>query len=405
MIAIASKRSFIRALFVAFIISSAPVYSATEDKLDKKIQQLLEGYLSENKKSELVTAISVSVSLPQEEKIKNYVAGTVSNKRNSPSINSNTLFQIGSITKSFTAAIILQLEAEGKLNITQTIGKWLPQYPKWKNISIKSLLNMTSGILSYTSDKQILKKIEDNIQKQWDNQEIVDAIYRLSPQTSGWNYSDTNYILLAMIIEKATGNTFKNEIKQRLLDKYLTSTFYEDGPYPPSIMDKMAKGYFYGKEMLPLLYGKDVTQTNLSIAGAAGAIVSTPEDIARWVSILFTGTVLPSQQLHELKELVSMNSALPIKKTNPQDPEGFGLGIAQVYEPTRGVSWFYEGTTLGYRAFYIFTPCNSIIISIAMNSSPLESKRGIPDKIYSLAQKIYNEILFEFPQYKCQSRH
>src|SRR5205085_1198502 len=193
-----------------------------------EVNHLLNQYIKDHKRDESVTGITASVSLPNE-KIQTYYAGKVSNHSNAKLINAENLFQIGSITKSFTSAIILQLEAEGKLNINQTIGLWLPQYSKWKNVTIKQLLNMTSGIPDYIEIPKIAK---ESIKKQWRDTEIVDIAYASSKKTSGFNYSNTNYLILGMIIEKATRHTFVDEINSRLIQPYnLDHTFYLVEPF------------------------------------------------------------------------------------------------------------------------------------------------------------------------------
>lgn len=397
---------FMLAILVFMCMSVVSTRCYSKDKLDKEIQQLLNKSLSTNAKNELVTAISVSVSLPSKEKIQNYVAGRVSNKEDAPPINVKSLFQIGSVTKSFASAIILQLETEGKLNINQTIGKWLPQYPKWKDVSIKRLLNMTSGILGYFTAPGLLKKMLGNLEKQWSDEEIVDYVYALSDTTKGWNYSDTNYLLIGMIVEKATGHTFAEEIEKRFLsNKKLSNTFYLDGPTPQRIMDRMPEGYFYRKDLFPTLYGKNTANWNMSVARAAGSMVATTEDVVQWVRMLYSGALFPSKQLKELEEIVSSTSGLPIKEVTPKDPAGFGLGVGQIYFPDGGgATWFYEGTTLGYRAYYLYTPCNDIAIAIVMNSSPLLVGKGTSDNISVLAKQVYDKILSDGPEYNCKTK-
>lgn len=391
--------------FSTFIsIFSSKCYA--NDRLDTDIQKILNEYLSSKEgKNELVTAASASVSLPSEKKIRNYSAGKMSNKKTAPSLSKSTLFQIGSIAKSFAAAIILQLEAEGVLDINETIGDWLPQYPKWKDVSIKRLLNMTSGIMDYMT-AELRKKIPENLQKQWTDKELVDTVYALPGTTKGWNYSNTNYLLIGMIVEKATGHTFAQEIEKRLLNnKKLPNTFYLAGPTPQKILDRMPEGYFYNtrKDLFPL-YGKNTANWNMSAASVAGAMVASTEDVVQWVRMLFGGDLFPSKQLKELEEIVSTTSALPIKEVSLTDPGGFGLGVEQIYFPNGGgAAWFYEGITLGFRSFYIYTPCNNITVSLLMNSSLFLAEKGITDNIFDIGKNIYDKILQEHPELTCKN--
>jgi D-alanyl-D-alanine carboxypeptidase len=119
--------------------------------------------------------------------------------------NDGTLFQIGSNTKSFTAALILRLEAEGKLSIDQTVGDWLPQYPDWANVTIRSLLNMTRDITNYTETVDIAQTMAADLHHQFSYKDLIAAVYGKGlPIPSGWFYSNTNNILAAMIIEAAS---------------------------------------------------------------------------------------------------------------------------------------------------------------------------------------------------------
>jgi D-alanyl-D-alanine carboxypeptidase len=101
-----------------------------------------------------------------------------------------------------------------------------------------------------------------------------------------------------------------------------------------------------------------------------------------------------------------MSSGHPIKEVTSKNPSGFGLGVGQIYFPDGGgPTWFYEGTTMGYRTYYLFTPCNDIVLSLAMNSSPLLVSKDISDNISLLAKKVYEQILVEQPEYNCKMKN
>ena len=124
-------------------------------------------------------------------------------------IGPDTLFQIGSNTKAFTAALILKLEAAGKLRLDDTIGRWLPQYPAWKDVTIRSLLNMTSPIPNYSETVEIGKIEVADIHHQFSDKDLIGFVDpgngHSFPPATGWFYSNTNYILAGLIIEAASG--------------------------------------------------------------------------------------------------------------------------------------------------------------------------------------------------------
>lgn len=384
-----------------FLIAFA-AHAGQPESIEHKINNLLRTYLKKHKDSELLTGIAVSLQSPQLS--KNFYVGTVSNDKNAASINGTTLFEIGSITKSFTSAIILQLEAEGILDINQTLGQWLPQYPKWKNVTIKRLLNMTSGIPDYLTNPSFLHELPKNIRKQWTKKELVDRVYKDAKSIKGFYYSNTNYILAAMIIEKATGHAFTDEINKRLLGPKhnLNNTFYSENFYDEAVMQRLAQGYYYGAKLGKIVRGQNMTDANMSIAGAAGALVSNPEDINHWVHDLVTGKVLPEKQTRELKELVSVKSGRPIKMTSAHDPSGFALGINQDYTHS-AIFWDYEGDTLGYRAMYASSTCGDMIASVSLNSSPLSTTDKIKDEISKLLFNLFDLLLQGNPGYHCKN--
>ncbi|MBV8197124.1 MAG: serine hydrolase, partial [Candidatus Eremiobacteraeota bacterium] len=117
----------------------------------------------------------------------------------------------------------------------------------------------------------------------------------------------------------------------------------------------------------------------------AGGIVSTPEDVARWARALYVGPMLAAKQRAELLTLVSMKTGEPIKKTSVSDPNGFGLGVWQLREPTAGTVRYYEGETNGYRTMYLYFPHEDAVIALGANSAvPLKQ-----DRLGTLALTLY----------------
>lgn len=396
-------------IFKLFFISVFALASfatfAANSKLDHEITSLMNDYLAKHKNDELVTGVAVSIGYPgknhSDNIIADYYAGRVSNAKNAGAINKNNLFQIGSITKSFTSIIILDLEKQGVLNINQTIGDWLPQYPKWKDIKIKQLLNMTSTIPGYVTVPELALNINNNIHRQWSDKEIVEYVYKFPHSTKGFDYSDTNYRILAMIIEKATNESFEKELQKRLLKAYkLKDTFYFVKPYPDSILNRLPKSYYYGQTSGNLKNGEEVTSANMSMAGAAGAIVSTTHELATWVKLLFSGELLSPAQQKELLQLVWMKNGEPIEKTSKDATGGFGLGIVEAYGADIGRFWIYEGDTTGFRAIYMMSQCNKVIVALALNSSAFVDP-DVKDHAKDLLFDIYKAVLKNDDKYRC----
>src|SRR3712207_389523 len=134
--------------------------------------------------------------------------------------------------------------------------------------------------------------------------------------TSGYSYSNTNYVLAEMIIERVTGTSYANQLSARLLGPLgLRDTHYRSHLYPPGIADREPAGYYARttEPQLGPLVGRDVSRDSLSWARGAGAIVSTPADMTVWQRVLYAGWLLPPQQQAELLSLVSTTTGEPIE--------------------------------------------------------------------------------------------
>jgi len=362
---------------------------AADAPLSARLQAIADTYLAQRGKIEGVSGVSLFVDPGAHGPIVEVYSGTDGLAGARP-IGPRTLFQIGSNTKHFTAALILKLEAEGKLDIDQTVGHWLPQYPAWAKVSIRSLLDMTSGIPNYSETVEIGQVIAADIHHQFTPAQLIAAAYPGDhlPPHSGWFYSNTNNILAALIIEAASGMSYKDALETLVVKPLrLPDTFYSDGPYPRAVLDRVPRGLYENRECLlyqptpctqstlaPLV-GRDMRAQNLSWAGAAGAIIGTPRDLATWIRALFALRVFPQKQLDEMTSVVSQKTGLPIHDVSAADPIGFSLDLGRTYQaPLGGTYWFYEGMTLGFRVIFAYWPQYDLVITAATNSQPPEGE-------------------------------
>lgn len=335
---------------------------------EQKIQKLLNNWRA----SSGIPGAALSIYTPNHPEPMTFASGT-SQFHGGNSISKNTLFQAGSITKSFTSMIILKLEAQGKLSIDDPITKYLPQYPQWDNVTIRQLLNHTSGIPNYTNTARFNQIRKDTPQQGFTPDQLVKMAgsHRLFAPGKGWKYSNTNYVLAGMIIEKVSGTPLNQIMHQYLHNNpqmNLMNTYYYTGLYPDSYLSRMAHGYTSA--------GKDVTTQDISWAHAAGAIVTTSEDLLAWWYDLMTGSILPQPQLQEMMSLVcegrtpGCRSGEPISHLRSGDiGYGYGLGIIETSSGSNAIGpvWWHNGTTAGYRAIVMWFPKSDIYVSLTIN--------------------------------------
>jgi D-alanyl-D-alanine carboxypeptidase len=183
------------------------------------------------------------------------------------------------------------------LSLDDPLGKWLPQYPAWKDVTIRRLLNMTSGIPNYSETETISRAWIDDPTRDFSAEQLADIAYPHGtndlPAITGYHYSNTNYVLAGMIAAQATGRSFRDLVHEMVIDATgLASTFYENGSYPPAVINRLAHGYFNNPACadyqpnckaswnLPLI-GRDVRETSTSWAQAAGGAIASARDVDR----------------------------------------------------------------------------------------------------------------------------
>jgi D-alanyl-D-alanine carboxypeptidase len=341
----------------------------------------------EDKNNFINSAIQISVICKGEKLPRDFVGGTTTLGGGAP-VQINTLFQVGSMTKSFIATLMLQLEAEGKLNINDPLSKWLPQLPsKLQGMTIKQLLNHTSGIADYQENPKFLTVILHNPQKHWTTADLLAlALERPSHNEpgKGYHYSNSNYILAGAIIEAATHQSVEENLKAHIfIPLSLTNTYFIPCAYDTAFIQQMAHGYFPQAHHTAL----DVTDIDMSYAGSAGSVVSTSHDISLWLKALLTGKVLDPKQQKKLTELVDETTGEPFNPKSLFD-QGYGLGIEYNYDASGG-SWGHNGGTLGFTSNMLWFNCEDMYIAILTNGSPAISPANLPIFI-RLEQLLHN---------------
>ena len=362
--------------------ASAGPQRASATALRAELRHDISHYLTTRRKAEHISAVSLRVTFRGATPAINLATGTT-RYDSGPPVSTSALWQIGSNTKAFTAVILLQLEAEGKLSINDQLGKWLPQYPAWRHITIRQLLNMTSGIADYAFEPGFVAAIAANPATSFSAARLVSYAVGV-PLAKGWVYSDTNYILAQMIIEQVTHDSYAGQLTSRIIRPLsLRDMCYAPYTCPPADAARMPTGYFYMPGAPPLL-GKPMPRLALTWAQGAGGIVSSLRDMTTWDRALYQGRELPPRQQRQLESLVSQTTGKPTRT------DGFGLGVFQITTPSTGTAWYYEGGTLGYRVVHFYIPRSGLIIALAVNSA---TDPNTNDDLQATAIAVYQTLL------------
>ncbi|MFI1915927.1 serine hydrolase domain-containing protein [Nocardia sp. NPDC020380] len=293
-------------------------------------------------------------------------------------------FRIGGNTKAFTAVVMLQLEAEGKLSLDDTLDKHLPGAVSANGndgikFTLRHLLNQTSGLPDYAATQDFATTYELNLDPThtWTPKQLVDLATTQPPVGAPgekFHYANTNYVLAGMVIEKVTGNTVAAEITTRIITPLgLTGTTF------PTTDPQLSGNFLDGHSITWGIY-RQVTASQVTSHGAAGALVSSLDDLAKFERALIRGDLLPARQQQALKTTV------PIK-----DRVGYGLGILRV-DTASGPVWQHTGTTLGYFTFFLTSEDGEKQIIMAANEFHPHLPTPAQNTLGQAAMDAYNAL-------------
>jgi D-alanyl-D-alanine carboxypeptidase len=261
-------------------------------------------------------------------------------------------------------------------------------YPAWRDVTIMQLLDMTSRIPDYAAQPAFGAALAAAPGAYFSAVRLVSYVTGLPLGPKGYSYSNTNYILAQMIIERVTHDSYADQLTRRIIIPLgPESLCYAPYTCPAADAARMPAGYFY-MSGAPSLLGTPMPPLALTWAQGAGAIVTSLQDMTTWDRDLYQGRELPPRQQRQLESLVSETTGQPIARTTPADPLGYGLGVQQYASPSFGTVWIYEGETFGYRVVHVYFPSSGIIIALAVNSATDTDN----DELGALAGTVYQTL-------------
>lgn len=290
------------------------------------LQQILDDYVGRG-----ITGVSLAVLTGDDEIL---LTSGQADRLGQIAMRPDHLFRIGSCTKTFVAAIIHQLAQEGCLDLDEPITRWFPDLPGAVDLPVRVLLNHRSGLPEFENHMPMISD------RRWSPQEIVDFAFEVTEQERPWGqmqYNNTGYILAGMIISVEGGGVpLSDQIRARLLKPLgLNDTWV--GTDEPYSTERLARGYMHaetdnGQWSIdgagePIDGVWDATEWfPLSGAGAAGDMISTASDLARWMDHLFSGRVLGSKSFHEMASSL-MPASFP---GSPITKNGHGILVSTI---------------------------------------------------------------------------
>jgi len=246
-----------------------------------------------------------------------------------------SVFRVGSITKVFTSLLTLTLADEGAIDLDAPAADYVARVAVPTGVTVRDLLQHTSGLPNYTDAPGFFESVSDDPQRTWSPEETIAGVQDAEPlfdPGARFSYSNTNYLVLGVLIEEVTGHSYADELRARIIEPLgLTSTYlagFEEGPAPFGAY--VATSLSGPSEPIDFDYKSIATN-----AWAAGAVVSSAEDLHVLLSVMFDGNIVSSDSLAAM--------------TESQD---YGLGLVQLGPGLHG----HGGSIPGYQTFVAHAP-------------------------------------------------
>jgi D-alanyl-D-alanine carboxypeptidase len=335
-----------------------------DPSLAAELQQILDAIVADGS----IPGAVLAVHIPGQEPWSG-ASGLADRERRLP-MQPDTRVRIASISKVFTAVVVLQLVEEGRIALDAPMTTWLPDLvPNGDAITVRQLLNHTTGLYDFVEDRRFINRGYQNPSRIWQPRELVAYAAKFRPAfapgaAGAWDYSSTNYVILGMIVEQVTGHTLGQEMRSRIF----TPLKLENSFFAPEdvVRGQQAHGY---------LHNVDQTNISLSIAFATANIVSTVSDVQRFAQALAGGELLQPATLDLMYQFVN-------GKGQYNMPElAYGEGIMRnrlaVGPGPDGKPRPAEASTVvghiggfgGFRSAVWTAPASGITIALAMNQA------------------------------------
>ncbi|MXO59542.1 serine hydrolase [Altererythrobacter salegens] len=344
-------------LVAALLAASAPAHAEFSQLSDAEIAARVQTVVEQVMARPEAVGLSIAVAKDDHVIIDEGV-GKADLEWNVPA-DETSVFRIGSVTKQFTAAAIMQLVEAGKLALDDPLSKYVPEFDSGgRTITIRQLLNHASGIPNYTVQPGFFAK---SAPLDLTDEQLLESVkgvdFDFEPG-SNWNYSNTGYYLLGMVVAKASGEPYPDYVRTHLFQPLgLTHTYY-GGERP--IIPHRAQGYSYDPSTETFSNDPNIS---MNVPGAAGALSSTAGDLVRWQIALTGGKAVSPASYQQM-----ITSTVPTGQGDSR--YGFGLIMAGQGDETRIT---HTGGINGFNSILTYIPAKHMRVSVISNSEGLPS--------------------------------
>ena len=342
--------------------------------LEQKLQNVLDNGIEKYD----VNGVSAAIIFSENKKW----TGTSGISHDTVTIKPNMPFMIGSTTKNIVAALTLKLVEQGKLSLEDPLSKWLPEYPHVNSdITIRQLLNHSSGIYMFWSNKKIWADLEKDKSKIYTAEEVLTYIKEpYFEPGEGFRYSNTNYLLMAMIITKATNSTLSSELKKHFWQplNINSASLSMEEKFPDNLAHVYGDDPNYDMTFLP-------REAHESITYGSSGIYITAEDLALWCNALFEGKILNQHSMDEMLQFVTF-----IPSGNMS---GYGLGV-QLFRKNYSngkTAYGHSGSGIGTSSYMVYLPKHHLSVVVMINSMNHRCSEYILKNLVNISLKELND--------------
>jgi D-alanyl-D-alanine carboxypeptidase len=332
---------------------------------DLPIEKQMQETLDKGIKKYDVHGVSATVIFPDD----HIWTGTSGVSHDTVTMKPDMLFAVGSVTKNIVAALTLKLVEENRLSLEDPISKWLPSYAFVDSmITIRQLLNHTSGIYMFWENQKLWDALKEDRAKFWTPEEVLQYIKEphFAPG-EGWRYSNTNYLLMAMIIKKVTGTGLSDQFRKYFWQPLSIDDVYlsQEEVIPDNQAHVYGDNFEFGESDRDITFLPRASHESIGY-GSSGIFISS-KNLARWSHAIFTGKVLNQQSMNQMLQFIEFRPVANMR--------AYGLGT-QVYDKrfTYGKEAIgHGGGNIGTTTYMVYFPEYHISIVVMVNAFPTKA--------------------------------